>query len=320
MAIWWRELLCLALLSISFLNALKIEELLVNKFYSQLDQIESRRAPKKFHRKEAPNAKNLQLYTRIHTADKNALHEGVFYLKQQNAGSLEQILNDVSNPFSPKYGKYLSMEEIKSLTIDKGSTHHIVQILQNHGFQKITPTLTEDFIIVEGQISLWESLLNCEFHLFQHNEKADLKVIRTLEYSLPDELIAHVETVFNTVHFPISPSPVLERTLIDKKIDLSRNLHGYLTPSLLFSFYHIDPIGNNLASQGVYETIGQTFSPSDLTLFQRTFNLTVEPVSRVIGGHSSDQTCIDKPDDCGEANLDVQYLMVISFSCYFSSF
>jgi len=63
----------------------------------------------------------------------------------------------------------------------------------------------------------------------------------------------------------------------------------------------------------VYETIGQTFSPSDLTLFQKQFSLPLEPVSHVIGGHSDNHACATAHgNNCIEANLDVQYLMAVA--------
>ena len=77
--------------------------------------------------------------------------------------------------------------------------------------------------------------------------------------------------------------------------------------------YNIDiSLGSSRTSQDVYESIGQTMSASDLAYFQHYFNLTVQTVSTVIGGHSSDRVCKQNPDDCVEANLDVQYMMAVA--------
>jgi tripeptidyl-peptidase-1 len=301
------------------LQAYRFEELSHGVFQKKFDSIPGEKV---FHSvlQETPNPKNLELYDRVGKPSSDDLHEGVFFVKQQNIDVLTERLYEVSNPLSPTYGDYLSLEEVKGMSINKNSINHILKVLQGYGFSEITTTVTGDFIIVEDKISLWESLLNCEFHVFRHKEIPNFDVIRTLEFSLPLELVNHVETVFNTVHFPLHKLPITStspelQTEINKLGDINpqvgRRVHGYVTPDLLFSFYHINPIGNSLASQGVYETIGQTYSPKDLELFQRKFNLTVSDIAVDIGGHKNDQTCIDSPDDCGEANLDVQYLMVI---------
>lgn len=62
----------------------------------------------------------------------------------------------------------------------------------------------------------------------------------------------------------------------------------------------------------MYESLSQYFSPSDLTQFQINFQLPVEPMAADIGGFNSTEACLLYPGNCGEANLDVQYLMAVS--------
>lgn len=63
-------------------------------------------------------------------------------------------------------------------------------------------------------------------------------------------------------------------------------------------------------SQSVFE-VGQSFSTSDLTTFQQTYKLLVNPVSKVIGPNNG-WACFFNPDDCAEASLDVQYMMAMA--------
>jgi hypothetical protein len=68
---------------------------------------------------------------------------------------------------------------------------------------------------------------------------------------------------------------------------------------LLNSYYNITfNTGNSLASQAVFESLGQYFSPSDLAQFQTTYNLPVEPVAADIGGYSSDAQCTANANNC----------------------
>ncbi|KAJ1432011.1 hypothetical protein B484DRAFT_448057 [Ochromonadaceae sp. CCMP2298] len=55
----------------------------------------------------------------------------------------------------------------------------------------------------------------------------------------------------------------------------------------------------------------QYFPPSDLSQFQSTYGLPQQTAEEV-GGHVSDAKCVEDADNCGEANLDMQYLMAVS--------
>lgn len=89
---------------------------------------------------------------------------------------------------------------------------------------------------------------------------------------------------------------------------------NYVTPDRLNQYYRIGSnTGNSLASQGVYESNNQWFSPADLSNFQGFVGIPNEDVAVDIGGHSSDTACSDNGNgNCIEGNLDVQYLMGIS--------
>eukprot|EP00601_Ochromonadales_sp_CCMP2298_P005109 CAMPEP_0173174690 /NCGR_PEP_ID=MMETSP1141-20130122/3489_1 /TAXON_ID=483371 /ORGANISM="non described non described, Strain CCMP2298" /LENGTH=491 /DNA_ID=CAMNT_0014096835 /DNA_START=110 /DNA_END=1582 /DNA_ORIENTATION=+ len=99
---------------------------------------------------------------------------------------------------------------------------------------------------------------------------------------------------------------------------LGKELSGYVTPSLLLRQYGIEQVpqqAQGLGSQALYETIGQTFSPSDLAYFQQLFELPQQAVAVDIGGHESNDACVaDRGNNCVEANLDVQYMMAVAQS------
>ena len=66
--------------------------------------------------------------------------------------------------------------------------------------------------------------------------------------------------------------------------------------------------GSALASQSVFETNSQYFSPNDLKQFQSTYKLASQ--SAIVKNGYATTTC--SVDSCGEGNLDVQYIMAIS--------
>lgn len=86
-------------------------------------------------------------------------------------------------------------------------------------------------------------------------------------------------------------------------------------PSFLNSYYNISSnIGHQKASQLIYASVNQTFSPSDLALYQMEYGIPSHVVSYDVNGHSNSSFCEVDAMDCGEANLDVQILTSISQS------
>jgi len=142
-------------------------------------------------------------------------------------------------------------------------------------------------------------------------------VIRCNHYSIPQELSTHVETVFNTIQLPPRQALRSMAVLKDKNNDHS-NANSTLpsnsiTPALLNSYYDITSnTGNSLASQSLFESLGQYYSEADLATFEKSYGVPAETVAVDIGGYESDTECTANPNNCAEANLDVQYMIAVS--------
>ncbi len=256
-------------------------------------------------------------------ADPTAIHRIIVGVKHRNLDQLKEILFDISDPHSANYGHHLSNTEVQEMTTNAESCDYVVQFLRFHGISVSDKSVHGgQYIEVEATISEWEQLFNTEFYEIEHIEKSDRKFLRALHYSLPELLSAHVGVVFNTVQLPDpnyfqNKKRVRATPLSDLSVSSwsgADSLSGYVTPSLLNSVYGItNNGGSSSASQGVFESIDQSMSPSDLAYFQTYFNLPVEPVAYNIGGHSSNTACkANYGNDCAEANLDVQWMMAVA--------
>ena len=312
------------------------------------DNLERDKASKRHQYIHVERAKSgaLQEYVQRGRAPKDAKHKIVVAVKQRNMEQLERILHEVSDPEHPQYGHYLTVEEVRTLTRNEAGVNRVVNYVNEHNrvndngkLAVIHRTYCDEFITIEGRIEDLEILLDTEFYEFEHREFNDKHVFRALEYSIPNEWQNHVIAVLNTIHFPTradlrkdvflsknhnmfpknQESSSMSSTANDKistdSVELQRLLiPDYVTPLLLSNLYRItNNTGNHLASQGVYETLDQNYSPSDLTLFQNHFALPQESVAHVIGGHNKDKTCTENyGQDCAEANLDIQYLMAVA--------
>ncbi len=234
-------------------------------------------------------------------------HQVTFAVKQNNIDQLEKILFEVSDPKSPKYGKFLKRDEIAKITAHEKSSEALLNYLKKNGIAVVSKTTYGEYITARAPISVWEQVLNTKFQAFiKEGEKSPL--VRALEYSLESDIASHVSHVFGVVDLP----PVMTRRApFTKKV--GDEATGSVNPAFLNSYYHITSnTGSQSASQAVFESLEQYYSPADLTQFQQTYNLPVEAVYADVGGYVSDQECLDDANNCVEANLDVEYLMAVA--------
>ena len=266
---------------------------------------------------EAGKAGMRDDYTRIGRADAEATHEVVFAVKQNNLDALKEKFYEVSNPKSASYGKYLSRKEVAELTANPDATARIVSFLNARGAKVTKRTRHGEYITVEAPVSMWEDIFNTQFMTFKHtpgfaasnSTTAHRELFRALDYSLPAELADHVHSVFNTVQLPGRAGPGVK--YMDASADTAAT--GSMTPEKLNSYYNVPSnTGSPLASQCVFASLDQNYSPSDLAQFESDYNVESDQVDTVIGEHEDDAICLDDPNNCIEANLDVEYMIAMS--------
>lgn len=217
------------------------------------------------------------------------------------------------------------------LTSNPRSAAHIKTFFASRGVRQFSrKTKFEDYLVFEAAIATWEEILQTEFYLFrQRDSNADF--LRTFQYILPPELEGHASAILNAIDFSLrwkkshrssrtwpvgAAGGAFEEVLSSGIADgLGPPRPGYVTPAFLNSHYGISSnTGSTLASQSVYESLGQTYSTHDLSVFQTHFNLPQDKVDKDVGGHNITY-CPDYNDgggDCIEANLDVSKHMCVS--------
>jgi tripeptidyl-peptidase I len=248
------------------------------------------------------------------------IHEVVFVVKQKNIDKLTLILHDVSDPRSVNYGQHMTREEIDTLTAIPEARAALLQYLQSNGATVTSETLSGDYITAVAAISTWEKVLNTEFYTFHRtleDGRID-KVVRAERYWIPKELDEHVESVFNTVQMPLwSNDRIPQVEVLEEDGGINKlgydQYPGYTTLSKIRQVYNVgNSKGSAASTQGIFASISQYFSPSDLASFQSDSGLSNQPVKSVPYGYSSDSQCVSDPNNCVEGNLDVQYIMGVS--------
>ncbi|KAF2704980.1 subtilisin-like protein [Pleomassaria siparia CBS 279.74] len=139
-------------------------------------------------------------WTKLDRAHGEGILELQIGLVQGNFDELERHLYEVSDPAHPRYGKHLSPEDVDELVKPKKESSDLVhEWLAENGIQDLSYSSAKDWIIVRLPVERVESLLDTEYHNYQH---ADGHVVaRTTRWSLPRHLHAHIDTVQPTTSF-----------------------------------------------------------------------------------------------------------------------
>ncbi|KAI1073558.1 tripeptidyl-peptidase [Whalleya microplaca] len=243
-------------------------------------------------------------------------------LPQQHEAALEQAVLEISTPGHSNYGMHMSRDELRAYTAPtEKSVSSVVNWLAQSG---ITSVVKNDWITFTTNVETANELLSTSFAWYQYEAGGDPK-LRTLAYSIPDELAGNIDLIQPTTRFGqlgAKKSTIFDMQLLEPvKEDVDANLAASaaecntsrITPACLKSLYNIQytasPEGNLVAFSSYLEEYARY---SDLESFETQWlpeatgqNFSVE----LVNGGLNDQ---NSSDDSGEANLDVQYVLAIS--------
>lgn len=238
-------------------------------------------------------------------------------LVQSNLAGLESALNAAAIPTSPSYGKWLSKEEVEVFARPSDeTTAAVTQWLSENGVEFSPASAAGDWISLSVPAAKANELFKADFSVFTHIASGQ-QSIRTMEYSLPASLQAHIKLVTPTTSFnaPRRAGPVLVKSEAaapqgPTPAASAAGCSSTITPTCLQSMYKIPTTAatNKSSTIGVAGFSDQFANQADLTQFlkaQRTdmSSATAFSLTSVDGGTNSQTR-----DDAGvEANLDIQY-------------
>ena len=262
-------------------------------------------------------------------------HDVVFFVKQNNVDDLKQLLLEVSDPFHEKYGKYMTSDEVAAFTTNPKSHKVILEYVQSIGAVIVSESRYKDYVTARAPLGVWEKTFDTKFQTYSHNSRSDmgsldgaknLEFVRSKEYSIPSFLDEHVSFVMNTVQIPMVNSHAIRPKYVDVPVDrlvlpdtptLGKGgiINGFISPGRIVQTYNIDvKSGNVRATQSVFSTGKERYSPRDLTLFQRFFELPLQSVDQANDPRAQSPQWCARTGLCQEGNLDLQYIMGIGKS------
>ncbi|KAL3474295.1 peptidase S8/S53 domain-containing protein [Aspergillus californicus] len=251
-------------------------------------------------------------------------------LKQHNVDGFEQALLDMSTPGNTNYGQHFdSYETMKSLLLPSAeSTSAVRTWLSASGITSYTEDA--DWINLRTTVQQANALLDATFLWYasegQDESDSDSRILRTLHYTLPSEVSAHINMIQPTTRFGQTHSNRAtmryKPALLDTE-SLIEAVHAgsldhcndAITPNCLADLYNTEGYiayassGSKVAFASFLEEYARY---DDLADFQRRYaplsigqNFTVVSINGGLNDQSS-------TSDSGEANLDLQYIIGVS--------
>ncbi|KAI1190353.1 subtilisin-like protein [Nemania serpens] len=237
-------------------------------------------------------------------------------LLQNDVEGFEQAVLDMSTPSHPNYGQHFQdHDEMKRMLLpSQDSLASVHTWLQNTGVESVEEDA--DWVTFKTTVGVANKMLDTKFAWYVSEEPKPRRILRTLEYSVPDEVAGHINLVQPTTRFGgLRPnhetgSQIFE---IDVAADAAAvdNCDALITPACLKTFYGLDYKADpNSGSKVAFASYLEQYARySDLALFEQAYlPETVGQNFTVIQYHGglNNQT---SEDDSGEANLDLQYIL-----------
>lgn len=227
----------------------------------------------------------------------------IFVLKRDASvlQKFETQFHDLSSPFSPNYGKWLTKEDvIAQMAPREENVKLVLDYLSSFGLVGASVRVSDlrDKVFVSMPATLADEVLNTEFGRFRSVDDQSIALLRVLkEYSLPSDIADVVALVDDIIRFPSVRRSLLEVSKTDSSVDTKVGAapfgsqcgvkcSTFTTPDVLAAQYNFTyPVasvapGNQVA---VAEFQYQYFDLADLNNMDSTCGITVSLSNSVFG-------------------------------------
>jgi len=222
-------------------------------------------------------------------------------VKQQNLELLEKKFWAVSQPSSPSWQNFMTVEDIGKLVASKPKHMRAVEHwLKQSLSDSANVQKTHDAIEIHAPVKDIEALFETELYIFTHDNGHI--VLRTMgQHSVPEHVHEAIDFVEGLADFPMHRSSSRKSPKSRKS---PQSKIALVSPETLIKLYSIPELSqDSKVSQGPAEFQGDTsYNKDDLKTFFEQMNIQPQTVSEIVGPYDG-----ASPDT--EATLDVQYIM-----------
>jgi tripeptidyl-peptidase-1 len=244
-------------------------------------------------------------------------------LAQGDTAGFEEAVMDMSTPDHPSYGKHFQThEEMKRMLQPSAeSADSVRNWLESAGITRIEQDA--DWMTFYTTVETANELLAANFQFYVSSVK-HVERLRTLEYSVPDALMSHVNMIQPTTRFGQlhahratlhSESKENDVAFRSNAMSYSPDCNAVIVPQCLKDLYKVgdykaDSTNGNKA--GFVSYLEQYAQYSDLALFEKNIATSAQGQNFSVvqyNGGGNDQS---SKGDSSEANLDLQYIIGVS--------
>jgi tripeptidyl-peptidase I len=205
-------------------------------------------------------------------------------LKQQNLDTFYDKLMEVSTPDHPQYGLHYEGHELRDLLKPAGETSNVaISWLQESNITSIEDD--SDYILFRTDVKTANKLLETEFAWYRSVENQE--ILRTMAYSVPDEVKEHINFVQPTTRFGSLKPLSSDAQIFDAgeksdgkvqwwggsspQVNITCNLT--ITPECLLDLYNVHYKGNakNGNTAGYASFLEEYARYSDLAQFEKVY-------------------------------------------------
>jgi tripeptidyl-peptidase-1 len=244
-------------------------------------------------------------------------------LAQGDAAGFEEAVMDMSTPDHPNYGKHFQThEEMKRMLQPSAeSADSIREWLESAGITQIEQDA--DWMTFHTTVETANELLAANFQYYLSNAR-HIERLRTLEYSVPDALMSHVNMIQpttrfgqihanrNTLHSQTKETDEAFRTAAQSA---SPDCNSIITPQCLKDIYNIGDYKANSSNGnkiGFASYLEQYAQYSDLAMFEKNIASYASGQNFSVVQFNGGGNVQGGSGDSTEANLDLQYIVGVS--------
>lgn len=255
-------------------------------------------------------------------------------LTLQNTDKMLTKLLDVSNRKSPNFGKWLDRDDVNAIVQPSPQANNaVINWLKSEGVSKVHGDGT--VITFSTTVETANRILNANFLGYQ---RSGIAKIRTLQYSVPQDVAEHIDIVHPTTFFgktqAFAPAhakfghslKTIEASNLEKRqqaqtIDgprtkqqtVSAECAQAISPGCIKQLYNIKnytALENSGSKIGFGSFLNQTASKEDLRLFGEYFKIPQHSFTKV---EVTKGAATPPKPDTGEANLDIQNIVGVAY-------
>ncbi|KAJ4490304.1 subtilisin-like protein [Lentinula aciculospora] len=140
-------------------------------------------------------------YSPVDVANFDSMIQMRISLTMGNRTGLEDALSKASDPENEGYGQWLSKEDIQYYAApSRDALYSVHKWLSSNNIDSKSVTASGDWIQFSIPVGTANTMLNANYNVYEHTASGK-QFMRTLEYSVPDDLQEHIRAIHPTTSY-----------------------------------------------------------------------------------------------------------------------